>query len=152
MFANGESLSTGGRMAAVMYVDDEPALRRVVQRWFEKHGIPVLVAESAAEARRLMRQNEVSGVFIDVWLGEETGFDLYAWIAEHRPQLRDRVVFITGDVAPGVLPGAELQALGRAVLAKPFELDDLQVYIAQWIPGVRPERTTSEARPQNPAS
>jgi DNA-binding NtrC family response regulator len=124
-------------MAMVMYVDDEAALRRVVRRWFEKRGTNILVAESAAQARQLMREHDVSGLFIDVWLGEETGFDLYAWIAEHRPQLKARVVFITGDVAPGVAPGAELQALGCAVIAKPFELDDLQVYVTQWTQGAR---------------
>ena len=124
-------------MSIAMYVDDEPALRRVVRRWFEKRGIEILVAESAAEARQLMRQHDVGGLFIDVWLGEETGFDLYAWIAEHKPQLRNRVVFITGDVAPGVAPGADLQALGCAVIAKPFELDDLQVYVTQWTQGAR---------------
>jgi DNA-binding NtrC family response regulator len=125
------------RMARVMYVDDEAALRRVVRRWFEKRGMPILVAESVEEARHMLREHDVVGLFIDVWLGEETGFDLYAWIAEHRPQLKDRVVFITGDVAPGVAPGTDLQALGRAVIAKPFELHDLQAYVTRWTQGAR---------------
>ena len=135
-------------MATVMYVDDEPALRRVVRRWFEKRGITILVAESAADARQQMRQHDVAGLFIDVWLGEETGFELYAWIAEHRPQLKDRVVFITGDVAPSVAPGADLQALGCAVIAKPFELSDLQAYINRWTPSGR----TAEVQPSARAS
>jgi DNA-binding NtrC family response regulator len=132
-----------------MYVDDEAAIRRVVGRWFEKRGTAILLAESAAEARRLLREHDVDGVFIDVWLGEETGFDLFAWIAEHRPQLKDRVVFITGDVAPGVAPGTELQALGRAVIAKPFELHDLEGYVTRWTPGVRRVDATSDARTLN---
>ena len=133
-------------MATVMYVDDEAAIRRAVGRWFEKRGTAILLAESAAEARKLLREHDVSGVFIDVWLGEETGFDLLAWIAEHRPQLKDRVVFITGDVAPEIASGTELQALGRAVIAKPFDLADLQRYVMHWTqsprrvgsPGVTP--------------
>ena len=136
-------------MATVMYVDDEAALRRVVGRWFEKRGTGVLLAESAAEARRLLREHDVAGVFIDVWLGEETGFDLFAWIAEHRPQLKDRVVFITGDVAPGVAPGTELQALGRAVIAKPFELEDLEGYVTQWTLGVRRADAMNDTRTSN---
>jgi DNA-binding NtrC family response regulator len=131
-------------MATVMYVDDEAAIRRVVGRWFEKRGTGILLAESAAEARRLLREHDVAGVFIDVWLGEETGFDLLAWIAEHKPQLKDRVVFITGDVAPGVAPGTELQALGRAVIAKPFELEELQGYVTQWAQAVHRNDSTSE--------
>jgi DNA-binding NtrC family response regulator len=124
-------------MTTVMYVDDEAAIRRLVGRWFEKRATTVLLAKSAAEARRLLRDHDVSGVFIDVWLGEETGFDLLAWIAEHRPQLKNRVVFITGDVAPGVVAGTELQALGCAVIAKPFEMEDLQSYVTQWTQGLR---------------
>ena len=133
-------------MAMVMYVDDEPALRRVVRRWFEKHGTTILVAESAAEARTLMRKHDVAGLFVDVWLGAETGFDLYAWIAEHRPQLKDRVVFITGDVAPDLASGTALRALGRAVIAKPFELDDLDVYAKQWTQGTRSTDAQAVAR------
>jgi DNA-binding NtrC family response regulator len=136
-------------MATVMYVDDEAAIRRVVGRWFEKRGTGILLAESAAEARRLLREHDVAGVFIDVWLGEETGFDLLAWITEHKPQLKDRVVFITGDVAPGVAPGAELHALDRAVIAKPFELEELQAYVTQWTQAVRRSDATSDTRTFN---
>ena len=138
-------------MSTVMYVDDEAAMRRVVGRFFERRGTAILLAESAAEARRLLRDHDVAGVFIDVWLGEETGFDLLAWIAEHRPQLKERVVFITGDVAPGVAPGTELQALGRAVIAKPFELEELLGYVTQWTKGARTADTNADVRASNPA-
>lgn len=136
-------------MATVMYVDDEAAICRVVGHWFERRGIPILLAESAAEARRLLRERDVAGVFIDVWLGEETGFDLLAWIAEHRPQLKNRVVFITGDVAPGVTPGTELRALGHAVIAKPFELAELQSYVMRWTQGVAHLEKENGARTLN---
>jgi CheY-like chemotaxis protein len=107
-------------MATVLYVDDEAAIRRLVRRWFERRGVSVITAESAT---------------VDVWLGRETGIDLYAWIVEHKPALRDRVVFITGDILPGVAEGTGVQALGRAVIAKPFELEDLDVYVRQWSNG-----------------
>ncbi|HWE43229.1 MAG TPA: response regulator [Gemmatimonadaceae bacterium] len=119
-------------MATVLYVDDEPAIRRLVRRWFEKRGVTIITAESVAEAQRLFTEHEVAGAFVDVWLGRETGFDLYAWIVEHRPQLKDRIVFITGDVDAGVPEGTQLQALGRIVIAKPFELEDLELHVREW--------------------
>lgn len=122
-------------MATVLYVDDEAAIRRLVRRWFERRGVSVITAESVTEARRLFREYDIDGAFIDVWLGRETGFDLYAWIVEHKPMLRDRVVFITGDILPGVAEGNGVQALGRAVIAKPFELEDLDLYVRQWSNG-----------------
>ena len=119
-------------MATVLYVDDEPAIRRLVRRWFERRGVTMITAESAAEARRLFAEHDVSGAFIDVWLGRETGFDLYAWLTEHRPQLKERIAFITGDVDSGLRDGTQLQALGRPVIAKPFELEDLETFVRQW--------------------
>ena len=119
-------------MATVLYVDDEAAIRRLVRRWFERRGVTIITADSAAEARRLFTEHDVAGAFIDVWLGQENGFALYSWISQHRPQLKERVVFITGDVDASVSNGTSLQALGRAVIAKPFELQDLEVYVRQW--------------------
>jgi DNA-binding NtrC family response regulator len=135
-------------MATVLYVDDEPAIRRLVRRWFEKRGVTIITADSAEEARRMFAEHDVAGAFIDVWLGKETGFDLYAWIAEHRPQLRDRVVFITGDVDARVANGAQLQALGRAVIAKPFELESLEMHVRQWT--LRPPRASKPVAQQSP--
>jgi DNA-binding NtrC family response regulator len=135
-------------MATVLYVDDEPAIRRLVRRWFERRGVTMITAESADEARRLFAEHDVIGAFIDVWLGKETGFDLYAWLAEHRPQLRERIAFITGDVDSGVRDGTQLQALGRPVIAKPFELEDLEVFVRQWT-GTAP-RTHTRVAEQNP--
>ncbi|NUO62119.1 MAG: response regulator [Gemmatimonadaceae bacterium] len=119
-------------MPAVLYVDDEPALRRLVRRWYERRGVTMRVAASVAEAKRILSEDDIVGAFVDVWLGAQTGFDLYAWIAEFRPRLKDRVVFITGDVVPGADNG-NVQALGRAVITKPFGLDDLEPYVRAWI-------------------
>jgi DNA-binding NtrC family response regulator len=119
-------------MATVLYVDDEPAIRRLVRSWFQRRGVTIITAASADEARRLFAEHEVAGAFIDVWLGKETGFDLYAWIAQHRPQLKNRIAFITGDIDAGVRDGTRLQALGRPVIAKPFELEHLDAFVRQW--------------------
>ena len=135
-------------MATVLYVDDEPAIRRLVRRWFEKRGVTIITAESAAEARRLFTEHDVSGAFIDVWLGKETGFDLYAWVAQHRPQLKERIVFITGDVDAGVPEGTQLQALGRIVIPKPFELEDLEAHVREW--AGKPLRRSGQVAQQSP--
>jgi DNA-binding NtrC family response regulator len=119
-------------MATVLYVDDEAQIRRLVRQWFERRGVTIITAASAEEARRLFTEHDVAGAFIDVWLGKETGFALYAWIAQHRPHLKDRVAFITGDIDAGVSQGTQLQALGRTLIAKPFELEDLEVFVRRW--------------------
>ena len=131
-------------MANVLYVDDDTGLSRLVHRWFERRGITIITAATMAEARKLLKEYDVVGAFIDVWIGKETGFDLYAWITEHRPNLRDRVVFITGDVVPSVGQGAAVQALGRTVIGKPFELADLELHVRRW--AGQPMRRRSDQR------
>jgi FixJ family two-component response regulator len=49
------------------------------------------------------------------------GGDVYAWIAEHRPQLAPRLVFITGDVANEETV-ATLQKTGAPCVEKPFRV------------------------------
>lgn len=134
-------------MANVLYVDDDAGLSRLVHRWFERRGIRVIAAASAAEAQKLLKQHDVVGAFIDVWLGTETGFDLYAWIAEHRPRLREHVVFITGDIIPSVAQGPAVRALGRAVIGKPFELSDLERHVRRWIGAPTARRSDQRVNP-----
>jgi len=49
------------------------------------------------------------------------GGDVYAWIAEHRPQLAPRLVFITGDIANEETV-ATLQKTGAPCVEKPFRV------------------------------
>ena len=136
-------------MATVLYVDDEPAIRRLVRTWFERRGVTIITAGTAAEALELFAEHDIAGAFLDVWLGADTGFAIYSWIAQHRPHLKERVVFITGDVDAGISEGTQLHALGRAVIAKPFVLEDLEVYVREWAkPLSRPINRVAEQSPQ----
>ena len=84
-------------MPAVLYVEDEPTIRRVVQLWLGRHGITVHTAVGVEEARQLLDHEHVDGVFIDAWLEDGTGLDLYEWIRRERPSLAGRAAFVTGD-------------------------------------------------------
>ena len=135
-------------MATVLYVDDEPALRRLVRTWFERRGVTIITAATAAEALKLFAEHDIAGAFLDVWLGADTGFAIYSWIVQHRPHLKERVVFITGDVDASVSEGTPLHALGRAVIAKPFVLEDLEVYVREWAkPHPRAHNRVAEQNP-----
>jgi DNA-binding NtrC family response regulator len=119
-------------MASVLFVDDDLAMRQAVQHWLSTHGVEVHTAGSLASARRSFALHpDVVGAFIDVWLGDGSGFELYAWIEEHRPALADRVIFVTGDVVSA--PAADqIAALGRPVVTKPFDLEELAQHARDW--------------------
>jgi DNA-binding response OmpR family regulator len=119
-------------MATILYVDDEAAIRRAVVSWLTRHGHTVHAAATLGDARNLLESQSIDGAFVDLWLGAESGLELRDWIDAHRPELSPNVVFVTGD------PGAQTSGLGllaeldRPVLAKPFDLQALDQFVAGW--------------------
>lgn len=119
-------------MATVLYVDDEAAIRRAVVAWLTRHGHTVHAAATLGDAREVLESQAIDGAFVDLWLGEESGLDLRDWIDAHRPELSPNVVFVTGDPGADATGGGSLAALGRPVLAKPFDLQELDQFVAGW--------------------
>jgi CheY-like chemotaxis protein len=119
-------------MPTVLYVDDESALRRVLHAWLEPRGVSVQSARSIAAAKACFEEHRFDGVFIDLWLSDGSGFELYDWLGDHYPELLDRVAFITGDILPTDATRRQFQLLGRPILAKPFDLDDIDRFVDLW--------------------
>jgi two-component system response regulator RegA len=86
-------------MASLLYVDDEETIGRAVRRWFERRGYQVYLARSIEEAKQILTEHEPAAIFLDIWLGKESGFDLMGWIEATRPELAGRVTFVTGESA-----------------------------------------------------
>jgi DNA-binding response OmpR family regulator len=122
----------GTTMATLMYVDDEETIGRAVSRWFERRGHVVHVARSLADARILLETHDPDTIFVDVWLGTESGFELLGWIEDTRPQLSERVVFVTGELADSEpTHGRIWKTLGRPVVQKPFDFAQLEAHATQ---------------------
>ena len=119
-------------MATVLYVDDEDAIRRAVSTWLTRRGHTVHTAGTLADARDLLSSQAIDGAFIDVWLGDESGLELQDWIEEHHPELSERIVFVTGDPGASEVAQLSLRKLGHPVLAKPFELQQLDAFVQLW--------------------
>ena len=119
-------------MPVVLFVDDEVPMRRVVQHALTLHGIEVHTAGSLAEARAACAQHAFDGAIIDVWLDDGSGFELHAWLQEHHPRVARNTLFVTGDIAANADLGRQLHALGKPVLVKPFDFDELEDMIRRF--------------------
>ena len=53
--------------------------------------------------------------------GGVNGADVHAWVVQHRPELTDRIVFITGDIANEETV-ATLRETGAPCVEKPFRV------------------------------
>lgn len=118
-------------MATVLYIDDEAPIRRAVRTWLMRKGHVVHEAADMETARAALEAHgdELDGVYIDVWLGEHSGVDLFAWIEKRFPRLARRIAWVTGDLFE--LPALE-GAHGHPVFTKPFELPALEAQAARW--------------------
>jgi len=81
-----------------------------------------ITAASGADALRLLRDGEFQGIVSDMRTpGGVDGAQVHAWIADHRPELASKVVFITGDIANEETV-ATLQKTGAPCVEKPFRV------------------------------
>ena len=119
-------------MATVLFVDDEESLRRAVRLALGRRGHVVRTAGTLARAIRCLRDYDFDGIFADVWLGVESGFDLVSWLENHQPHLAKRVVFVSGDVSFSARLPKAVRALGLPVIGKPFEISALEMYALAW--------------------
>lgn len=119
-------------MASILYVDDERSIGRAVHAWFSRRGVEVRRAHSLRGARLCLERYEFVGAFIDLWLGDGSGFDLYEEIRAHHPSLAPCVAFVTGDTVPKADVTRRLQELGCPVLTKPFDLSELETWVDVW--------------------
>jgi DNA-binding NtrC family response regulator len=116
-------------MSTLLYVDDEETIGRAVARWFGRRGHTVHVASSIASAQGVISEHAPDALFIDVWLGSESGFELMSWIEETHPELAERVTFVTGELADSGRGDRVWRTLGRPVLQKPFDFAQLEQYL-----------------------
>lgn len=120
-------------MSTVLYVDDEDAIRRALTSWLTRRGHTVFTAGSSTEAIAILKEHdEVDAMFIDIWLGAESGFDLFEWVDMNRPQLVEHIAFVTGAIVRDSDVERSLNAFARPILTKPFELSELEHMITTW--------------------
>jgi CheY-like chemotaxis protein len=106
----------------VLLIEDEPAVMAYVQAALERSGYPVVCCESGVDALRLLENGEFLGIVSDMRTpGGVDGAQVHAWLAQHRPDLVTRIVFITGDIANEETV-ATLRETGAPCVEKPFRV------------------------------
>jgi signal transduction histidine kinase len=84
-----------GRIAAVLVIEDEPALGRVLQRLLAPHRV-VVVTRAREALERLAAGAKFDLILCDLMMPEMTGMDFHAELARTSPEIAARVVFMSG--------------------------------------------------------
>jgi signal transduction histidine kinase len=112
----------------ILVVDDEPLINKVVQRMLRAdHDVSSF--GSVREALEAIRGGASYDVILcDLMMPEMTGMDLHAELLRLRPDLAQRVVFMTGGA---FTPAAReyLHQMPNQRLEKPFEPGDLRLIV-----------------------
>ncbi len=83
----------------IVLIDDEAAVRDALARGLRAHGCSVTAAASEAELKTALAGREPDAILLDLWMPGVSGIEIFYRLQSDRPELRDRVVFISGDVA-----------------------------------------------------
>jgi two-component system, cell cycle response regulator CpdR len=115
--------------ARILVVDDEPALRRTLERALKSQHYDVVAVADPHSAYQMLSETAFDLVLLDLRLPQIGGDTLYLALIRQWPRLRDRVILMSGDPwSEQVNWPKELVSL--PVLAKPFSLEGLTQTVA----------------------
>ena len=113
------------RSLPVLLIEDERSVMDFMRMALERSGYSCTMAQSAADGIRLLETSDFCGIISDMRTpGGASGADVHEFIVAHRPQLKGRLLFITGDTVNEDTMKA-LVRTGVPYIEKPFRVQEL---------------------------
>jgi CheY-like chemotaxis protein len=109
----------------ILLIEDEPSVIAFLRAALERKGYAVVDAASGAEGLQRLSNGQYAGVISDIRMpGAVNGAEVHAWIQKNRPELKARIILISGDTA-----NSETQSFlaksGAPCIEKPFRVHHL---------------------------
>lgn len=128
---------------AILVIDDEESIRRLLQKELANANREVFVAGDGAEAMTMVRNHWFDVIIMDLWLPDISDLDLLIRIRESIPHIEVIVITGHGDVDIAV----EAMKLGACdFIRKPFNLDRLDLIVEKAHQRVRLSRENAMLR------
>ncbi len=124
--------NAGSGRGRLLLVEDESTLRNAISRYLRRRGYDVETAESGESALSKLEASEYDLVLLDLRLQDMLGSDVYRVMEERLPKQAQRVLFMTGDLSRQAAADF-VQTSGRPVIAKPFQLAELDALLASLV-------------------
>jgi CheY-like chemotaxis protein len=117
---------TVNKKGRILVVDDEPGVRELLGKVMTEMGHSVDVISDAGSAMKIIDAGTIYDVILsDIRMPGMNGVDLCSLIIRKIPEMKNRIIVITGDVM-----GADIKAFLNtnklAYLAKPFDIKVLK--------------------------
>jgi len=111
-------------LPSVLIADDDAAVRSTLLDYAQMRGYATWEAANGLEALWIVKHRRPHLVLLDLSMPRLGGFDTVRHIQKFDPSIR--IVIVTGD--PSEDTRRHVEALGLALLLKPFTLDALDVF------------------------
>jgi len=108
----------------LLVVDDEREIAEVLHEALARSGHQVDIATDGASALEMLGHHPYDLVLTDTRMPVMDGLEMYRALEQRAPHMRQRLIFMTGDVLNREKE-ALLQAAGVAVIAKPFDVQEV---------------------------
>ena len=111
----------------VLIVDDDDAIRTMVERVLRRENYDVDCARDGFEAIDKIAHNDYGTILLDLMMPRLDGLGVLDFLESNRPELGRSVIVMTANV----LGANDAVRAGRVsrVLAKPFDLNQLLEYV-----------------------
>jgi DNA-binding NtrC family response regulator len=110
--------------ARILIVDDEPSLRRTLQRALTTYKYDVVAVADPHSAYQLLSESTFDLVLLDLRLPQMAGDAFFLAIVRRWPRLLGRVIMMSGNPYSELNEGAP-ELVGLPILPKPFSLETL---------------------------
>ena len=110
--------------ARILVVDDEPSLRRTLERALTSFDYQVVTVADPHSAYLTLDESRYDLVLLDLRLPQMAGDTFFLAIVRRWPRLLGRVILMSGDPS-SEHPEWPAELVGCPILRKPFTLDSL---------------------------
>ena len=109
----------------ILLIEDEPSVIAFLRAALERRGYAVVDAASGEEGLKRLGEGRYSGVISDIRMpGAVNGAEVHDWIQKNRPELKSRIILISGDTANSETQTFLAQS-GTPCIEKPFRVQQL---------------------------
>lgn len=107
----------------ILVVDDDDAIRAMVERVLRREQFIVDTARDGYEAIEKLARHDYAGILLDLMMPRIDGLGVLEYVEQHRPELESAVIVMTANIPVG----SDVFRAGKVcrVLAKPFDIREL---------------------------
>jgi CheY-like chemotaxis protein len=130
-FDRASELTSSG-CPRVLVVDDDRAIRLLVNSIFSRNGYAVELAEDGAQAITRLKTNSYDVIVLDLMMPVVNGFEVLGWMRESRPGTSQSCVIVLTAAAQRDLKQLDQHSV-YATIRKPFDLQQLLDTVGQCV-------------------